>query len=315
MKCLFLCALFAVSGAAAAASQSTAFTYQGHLLQNGVPTNGNHDLVFTLWDSATGGTQVGSTITQTGYPVANGVFSIDLDFGAKVFNGAQRYLDVKIDNNELTPRQPVNSSPVAVYALSAANGISVSGSTSGNQFTNDRLYTGISLAGQNLPMVMIASPAFSPAGTSAQKGYTGGVDVYNLTSQVMNTVTIGSGSGGAGAGKAASGDVRVLAAIDPAYTDLADKLFVGGHYDNLQIDVLDTSGSKPVVTQSYCYGIVFIGSLQPLPQTGVFEMTLMVGQVATRVTQFDTSGNVTGHVETGWDFVHNTSPSSEVCIK
>ena len=293
------------------AAQTTAFTYQGHLLQNGAPTNGNHDMVFTLWDSVSGGAQVGSTITQTGYPVANGVFSIDLDFGASVFTGAQRYLDVKIDGNELTPRQPINSAPFAVYALSAANGMSVSGSTSGNQFTNDHLYTGISLIGQNLPMVMTAAPAFNPAGTSTQKGYTGAVDVYSHTSQVQNTFSFS----GAGSGKATTGDVRVLAALDPAYKDMAMKLFAGGHYDNLQIDVLATpNGAKPYVAQSYCYGIVFVTSLQPLPQTNTYEISLMAGQIGVRIAQLNGDGSVSGYAETGWNLVTNASLGVAPCV-
>src|SRR6185312_2894995 len=117
-----LAAMLLVSSAYAT-NQTTALTYQGHLLQNGTPTNGNHNLVFTLWDAASGGNQVGSTINQSGYPVANGVFNIDLDFGAAAFSGQQRWLDVSVDGTELTPRQPVNASPVAVYALSAANGM------------------------------------------------------------------------------------------------------------------------------------------------------------------------------------------------
>ncbi|MBS0569072.1 MAG: hypothetical protein JSS28_00545 [Proteobacteria bacterium] len=297
-----------------AVGQTTAFTYQGHLLQNGTPTNGAHNLVFTLWDSATGGGQVGPTISQTGYPVANGVFDIDLDFGAAAFNGQQRWLDVSVDGNELTPRQPVNASPVAVYALSAANGMSVTASTSTNQFTNDHLYTGISLSSQNPTMVMIASPDFNPAGTSKVTGYAKGIDVYSLTSQYQLSVAVGGS--GAGTGKPSLGDARVLAKFDPAYAGIAAKLLSGGHFNNLQIDVLSGSNgvATPYVAESFCYGTVFINNMQPMPQTGTFEMNVVAGQVGIRIAQVNSSGVVTGQVQAGWDFVAGSSLSTAPCV-
>lgn len=308
--CVFFAAFF-VMPLAHSAAQSTAFTYQGHLLQNGTPTNGSHDLSFTLWDAASGGTQKGPTITQAGYPVASGVFTIDLDFGANVFTGSQLWLDVQVDGNELTPRQPVNSSPVAQFALSAANGMTVTGTATSSQFTNDRLYTGVSISGQNLPMVMQAAPAFSPAGTSARVGYTGAVDVYSLTSGIANAVTIGSG--GAGGGKATSGDVRVLVALDPAYAGIATKLFTGGHYNNLQIDVLQTANGNAIL-QSYCYGTAFVTSLQPMPQAGAYEMAILAGQIGSRIAQVGSTGTITGYVESGWNFITNTALTTAPCV-
>jgi hypothetical protein len=314
-----LVAFVAICGCAdaSAAQQSTAFTYQGHLLQNGTPTNGAHNLVFTLWDSASGGNQVGPTVSQAGYPVADGVFDIDLDFGAAAFSGQQRWLDVSVDGNELTPRQPVNASPVAVYALSAANGMSVTASTSSNQFTNDHLYTGISLNGQNPTMVMLANPAFSPSGTSQVPGYAKDVDVYNLTSQYQLPVTLSSGgSGGVSLGKATLGDARVLAKFDPAYAGIAAKLLSGGHFNNLQIDVLSGASGTPgsYVAESICYGTVFVNSLQPMPQTGTFEMSVVAGQVGVRIAQVNSSGVVTGQSQAGWDFVTNKELTTAPCV-
>jgi hypothetical protein len=53
---LLPCLLFALSELwLNAASPSTAFTYQGRLLDNGVAANGLYDLQFTNYDAATGG--------------------------------------------------------------------------------------------------------------------------------------------------------------------------------------------------------------------------------------------------------------------
>jgi hypothetical protein len=102
-----------------ATPQSTAFTYQGALSENGQPANGNFDLIFKLFDAETNGNQVGSTITETSFPVASGKFSVDLDFLAGTFTGNQLWIEVTVGTETLTPRQPINSVPVAQYALAS----------------------------------------------------------------------------------------------------------------------------------------------------------------------------------------------------
>ena len=80
----------------AAQAQSSAFTYQGRLAEGGAAANGSYDLQFTLFDSASGGTQVGATQTSSGVTVTNGVFTVQLDFGAGAFPGAQRFLEIGV---------------------------------------------------------------------------------------------------------------------------------------------------------------------------------------------------------------------------
>lgn len=310
MNCTFVVfgALLAVASARAAVPQATAFTYQGQLAQNGTPTSGSHDISFALFDAATGGTQIGSTITQPGYPVANGVFTIDLDFGFGTFTGKQLYLAVTVDGNPLSPRQPVNSVPVAQYAMAGPDPASSTASAaSATQFQNDRLYAGVSVNGENLTMVMIAKPAFSPVGTSTVSGYSKAVDVYSLTSGLALPVTIGAG--GTNVGRAAAPDVRVLAKIDSAYAGLVSKLVTATPYAALQIDVLNNSGA---VTKSYCYGGVFVTGLQPMPQPDVYEITLVPGQFHHRVANPASPGTF---FEAGWSFVTNAAPTTASCVE
>jgi hypothetical protein len=47
-----------------AQAQGTAFTYQGQLNNGANPVNGSYDLTFSLFNARTGGTQVGSTVTN-----------------------------------------------------------------------------------------------------------------------------------------------------------------------------------------------------------------------------------------------------------
>src|SRR6187549_2133268 len=77
----------------AKAAQLPDFVYQGRLEQSGAPANGNFDLSFSLWTDSVGGAQIGSSISEPGYPVVNGVFSINLAFPG-AFTGEQTYLQV-----------------------------------------------------------------------------------------------------------------------------------------------------------------------------------------------------------------------------
>src|SRR6266566_7303334 len=113
----FVCAwLFATN----AAAQSTAFTYQGRLTDGGTPANGNYDLQFTLWDSASGGSQIGATQALPAVQVSGGVFTVTLDFGANAFPGANRFLEISARLSGassftlLLPRQSITSTPYAV---------------------------------------------------------------------------------------------------------------------------------------------------------------------------------------------------------
>ena len=117
-RTLLAASLLLVVSVAYAASQSTAFTYQGNLTSNGSPANGNFNLTFTLYGSPTGSDQVGSSVSMPSFPVVAGRFTTDLDFPG-TFSGLQRWLEVKVGTQVLSPRQPVNAVPVAQYALSS----------------------------------------------------------------------------------------------------------------------------------------------------------------------------------------------------
>src|SRR5262245_54150286 len=77
-------------GAFVASAQSSSFTYQGRLTDGGTSANGNYDLQFALFDSSSGGAQIGSTQTLNTVAVSNGVFTVSLNFGASAFPGASR---------------------------------------------------------------------------------------------------------------------------------------------------------------------------------------------------------------------------------
>src|SRR5437762_8794310 len=93
--------VFVLSCCSAFNAQTTSFTYQGRLTDGGTAANGNYDLQFALFDSLSGGAQVGSTQTINTVAVSNGVFTVSLDFGANSFPGASRFLRSEEHTSEL----------------------------------------------------------------------------------------------------------------------------------------------------------------------------------------------------------------------
>jgi hypothetical protein len=125
-------ALLSAGHALAAEPLGTEFTYQGQLKSGGVPVNGNYDMKFELFDQPADGTLIGTLIfdgdliSQNPPPVliANGLFTVELDFGAGVFTGGGRWLQISVHRHmtpgsyeRLSPPQPVTSAPYALYAL------------------------------------------------------------------------------------------------------------------------------------------------------------------------------------------------------
>lgn len=99
----------------------TAFTYQGYITDTGSPANGPYNLAFKLYDDASAGTQVGSTVTKNAVAVADGYFTVELDFG-DWFDGTALWLEIEVQGpgdpgfTALTPRQSLHPTPYAINA-------------------------------------------------------------------------------------------------------------------------------------------------------------------------------------------------------
>ncbi|HET9494124.1 MAG TPA: hypothetical protein VFR15_07840 [Chloroflexia bacterium] len=100
------------------------FTYQGRLLNNGVPVSGSYDFTFRLFSQPSGGVPLSGPISVTTVITA-GLFTTSLDFGAPAFDGEARFMEVAARQSgggaytTLSPRQPIASVPYALYALKA----------------------------------------------------------------------------------------------------------------------------------------------------------------------------------------------------
>ena len=111
-------------GTATAGSLGTAFTYQGHLTENGNAATGLFDMQAVVFDAGTNGDAL-ATNTVLGLQVSNGLYVTNFDFGSSPFNGTALWLQLSVRTNGsanwtlLTPRQPLGPTPYALFATAA----------------------------------------------------------------------------------------------------------------------------------------------------------------------------------------------------
>ncbi len=212
-------------------AQTTEITYQGQLQSSSVPANGSFDFEFVLFDA--GGSQVGPVLPRNGVAVANGIFSVNLDFGSS-FPGGTRFLEIRVRQagggafTTLSPRQPVTSSPYSIKSLATDNAtnatqlggvpasqyLQTNGNGSGLTNLNASSITTGTLANARLGQIptaniadgAVTAPKIAPA--QVVKSLNGLTDIVTLAGSenitvttTGNTLTIAStGGGGVGGG-------------------------------------------------------------------------------------------------------------------
>lgn len=107
-------------------AQSTAFTFQGRLLDDGALATGNVGLRFSLHTAASGGTQIGPLIQISDVlldPATSGhdgLVQVTLDFGVSPFTANEpRWLEVAVSRDggpstTLSPRTPLTAAPFSL---------------------------------------------------------------------------------------------------------------------------------------------------------------------------------------------------------
>lgn len=136
-----------VCGGLDSARAATGFLYQGRLADGASLANGNYELGFRLFDSLSGGAAVGAELSQASVAVSQGLFTVELDFGAAAFDGSERWLQISarpvgsLDPAEvLVPRQPI---AVVPYALRSFAGSGNAAELISGTLPDARLSTGI----------------------------------------------------------------------------------------------------------------------------------------------------------------------------
>ncbi len=156
--------------------QSTVFTYQGRLSDGERPVSGVFDFTFTLHDDPTNSATIGDYILLAAVPVTNGVFTVRLnenaEFHGNPFNGAPRWLEIGVRSNGLLgnftvlkPRQSLDPTPYAAFALNAGSAITVADGA----ITTAKLAAGAVTADKIAP-ASITSIQLAPGAAAANLG-------------------------------------------------------------------------------------------------------------------------------------------------
>ncbi len=144
-----------------AVAQSSAFTYQGFLSDQGAPANGAYDLQLNVFSVSSGGGALTGALAVNDVGVTNGLFTVTFDFGASVFDGNDRWLEIAIRPGVSTgaytnvvPRQKITATP---YAIRAGN---FSGPVAASQITG-------TLASSNIGVGTITASNLAPGSVTA----------------------------------------------------------------------------------------------------------------------------------------------------
>jgi N-acetylneuraminic acid mutarotase len=212
----------------AATPLGTVFTFQGKLHDAGQPANGEYEFEFRLFDALTNGTMVGPVNTREEVAVSNGVFTVQLDFGAAAFDGNARWLeiDVRASGGEaatLVPRTPLTATPYAMMSSSVVDGA----------ITANKLADG-----------SVSGAKIAPGSIGGAQIADGAIGANHLGVGIINSTHISAGA--VGATHIASGAVGAQQLASGAVT--ADKLGDGSALANLL-----SGGQSPIASG----GIIF----------------------------------------------------------
>ena len=288
---------FAVLAASPARAQSTAFTYQGQLDDAGTPANGLHDFRFVLFNAATGGVAVASSVCVDDVDVVDGVFTVQLDFGQQFATMEQRYLDIEVRRDTgltcasvagfvlMVPRQQLTATPMAIHANSAFALDAADGSPASAVFVDNSGNVGV---GTTAPEAKLHTKGVDE-GLRIDGPSTGASNVSYVSFRDSNgsrTGYVGDGSGSDSSLYLDSdaGDIHLYTAVGAVLTAKSDgKVGIGTSVPAAKLDVrgdvkLGASGEyfavkSPASDRSLRGSISFNGTIDATRSSPGFTIT------------------------------------------
>jgi hypothetical protein len=144
------------------------------------------------------GTQQGATQSLPAVPVTNGIFVVPLDFGAAVFDGSPRFLEIGVRPagstspfTTLSPRQQVASIPYAIHSLSAGTATNLANGAAVQSLNNLKDHVTLA-AGPNItitPSGRTLTIASAGGGSSGPWSLNGADTYYNAGNVSIGTST------------------------------------------------------------------------------------------------------------------------------
>jgi len=130
----FLITLFTILGGIAFsgvyAQADSSFSYQGELVDNGIPANDTYDFSVQMLDG--NGIDVGTISEHVGVAVDNGLFNLDVDLGLDYFDGFEDYFfEISVRKTSVggayTVLSPVQTLQAVPLATNLINGSATTG--------------------------------------------------------------------------------------------------------------------------------------------------------------------------------------------
>ncbi|MEZ5306086.1 MAG: tail fiber domain-containing protein [Pyrinomonadaceae bacterium] len=273
----------AVASVTSIKAQTTSFSFQGSLNDGAASADGAYDFEFRLFDANTGGNQLGATATLNSIAVAQGVFSVSLDFGSQ-FDGSPRFLEISLRPagqgafTTLSPRQAILSNPYAIRSSTAANADTATnaqslGGVAASEFvvTTDSRLTDARAPLPNSPDYIrnntsTMQPAnFTINGTGSASVFLA-FDEYRLgNSRVLSIAGSGNTLVGSGAGVINNGTQNTFTGTSAGVSNIngSRNSFFGFHSGNSNVDASDNSFFGHLAGQTNTTGIEnsFFGGL------------------------------------------------------
>jgi hypothetical protein len=208
MICLACAPIAALAGEVRTGSVPGSINYQGRLEMDNAPVTGPVHLYFRIYNALSGGTLLW-TSSELLVTASQGIFSANITPPWTTFaNAASCYLEVQVEGDILTPREPLNSVAYALVAKKLEDGASVSVTTFTANYqvllaTSPASNVGI---GTNLPTSKLTvNGAVELQGSDAKVCWPTGNCLYDATVATQSggmvapgNTLIESGSGGTG---------------------------------------------------------------------------------------------------------------------
>ena len=241
------------------AAQTTAFTYQGRLMDGGIPANGSYDILVGVEDAVTNGNPIAGPISVP-VTVSNGLFTTSLDFGSAAFSGGDRWIQLAVRTNgaamftAIFPRQPLTPVPYTIHSANSAvaNGV-VAGSINNlsladGSITSTKLAPGAvselsTPSGSVSNAVQVTSGSLVGIGTNAPQAAlevaSGGSAFFSPSSQPAIVMQITNGQ---------SGGFTNMANMSGMF--ISDGIAFVGSYQNSSLSLIDISDPTQPVLRS-----------------------------------------------------------------